>query len=385
MGDFSIVRRKQDAAKRTWEDGEFPILCETCLGENPYVRMTKESFGKECKICTRPFTVFRWRPGPRARFKKTEICQICAKLKNVCQTCLLDLQYGLPVQVRDSAVPDKQDMPESEVNREYFLEQAERKIAQGQLPWDKTAPDQMLAHLSREAPYYRRNLPKPCSFFAKGECTRGKACEFRHDTEPGETTNTSSHQNIRDRYFGVNDPVAQRLLTKAKATTLVPPEDPQIMTLYLGGVKPDITKQDITDNFYSFGEIKSVNMVPKLECAFVTFTTREAAEKASEALYRNLKIKDHVIQLSWGKSPSVSAAPALPAAPSSAPQAILPPGALAGPPMVPWTLPPAIPPALAGYPAPFFVPPANFYPSMDPTAMGSRGDKPTSSTESKDA
>jgi len=28
------------------------------------------------------------------RFKKTEICQTCAKLKNVCQTCIFDLQYG---------------------------------------------------------------------------------------------------------------------------------------------------------------------------------------------------------------------------------------------------------------------------------------------------
>ena len=29
------------------------------------------------------------------RFKKTEVCQTCAKLKNVCQTCLLDLDYGM--------------------------------------------------------------------------------------------------------------------------------------------------------------------------------------------------------------------------------------------------------------------------------------------------
>ena len=33
------------------------------------------------------------------RYKKTEVCQTCAKTKNVCQTCLLDLEYGLPVQV----------------------------------------------------------------------------------------------------------------------------------------------------------------------------------------------------------------------------------------------------------------------------------------------
>jgi hypothetical protein len=43
------------------------------------------------QICVRPFTVFRWNPGSGARFKKTEICTTCAKIKNVCQTCLLDL------------------------------------------------------------------------------------------------------------------------------------------------------------------------------------------------------------------------------------------------------------------------------------------------------
>ena len=55
---------------------------------------TKEKYGKECKICARPFTVFRWCPGARMRFKKTEVCQTCSKIKNVCQTCLLDLEYG---------------------------------------------------------------------------------------------------------------------------------------------------------------------------------------------------------------------------------------------------------------------------------------------------
>ena len=29
--------------------------------------------GKECKICTRPFTIFRWCPGAKMRFKKTEV------------------------------------------------------------------------------------------------------------------------------------------------------------------------------------------------------------------------------------------------------------------------------------------------------------------------
>jgi pre-mRNA-splicing factor RBM22/SLT11 len=64
-------------------------------------------------------------PGAGMRFKKTEICQTCAKLKNCCQTCLLDLQYGLPVAVRDAALQRKDMAPSSEINREYFAQNAE--------------------------------------------------------------------------------------------------------------------------------------------------------------------------------------------------------------------------------------------------------------------
>lgn len=52
---------------------------------------TKQEFGHECKVCERPFSVFRWNPGEGARYKKTEICTTCSKIKGVCQTCLLDL------------------------------------------------------------------------------------------------------------------------------------------------------------------------------------------------------------------------------------------------------------------------------------------------------
>ena len=42
----------------TFEDSDFPILCATCLGDNPYVRMMKEKCDSECKICVRPLTTF---------------------------------------------------------------------------------------------------------------------------------------------------------------------------------------------------------------------------------------------------------------------------------------------------------------------------------------
>lgn len=89
----------------------------------------KEKYGKECKICVRPFTVFRWCPGAGMRYKKTEICQTCSKLKNVCQTCLLDLEYGLPVQVRDAALKVKDELPKSVVNKEFFNQQVEKQVS----------------------------------------------------------------------------------------------------------------------------------------------------------------------------------------------------------------------------------------------------------------
>ena len=92
--------------RQNWEDSDFPILCPTCLGDNPYIRMMKDKFGKECSICERPFTTFRWCPGRGMRYKKTEICQTCAKVKNFAiinfeYKYILELQAGLVIRYRN--------------------------------------------------------------------------------------------------------------------------------------------------------------------------------------------------------------------------------------------------------------------------------------------
>ena len=117
-------------ARQGWEVSDFPVVCQTCLGENPYVRMLKSYFNKECKICFRPFTVFRWKAGTKARYKKTEICQTCAKAKNVCQTCLLDLEYGLPVEVRDKFMENanKLKIPKDETNRNLWAHEMNMNV-----------------------------------------------------------------------------------------------------------------------------------------------------------------------------------------------------------------------------------------------------------------
>merc|ERR1712187_272358 len=58
---------------------------------------------------------------------------------------------------------------------------------------------------------------------------------------------------------------------------------------------------DIRDQFYVFGEIRSIRMVPKQCCAFVTFVSREVAEEAASKLYRLLQIKGKKVNVMWGR------------------------------------------------------------------------------------
>lgn len=45
-----------------------------------------------------------------------------------------------------------------------------------------------------------------------------------------------------------------------------------------------ISEDDLRDQFYPFGELRSVKKVASRSCAFVTYATREAAERAAAEL-----------------------------------------------------------------------------------------------------
>jgi pre-mRNA-splicing factor RBM22/SLT11 len=89
----------------------------------------------------------------------------------------------------------------------------------------------MLKQLARTDPYYKRNRPQVCSFFAKGECNRGNDCPFRHEMPQN---NELSHQTIQARYHGHNDPVARKILAaNAENHGLRPPDDTTIVRMIL--------------------------------------------------------------------------------------------------------------------------------------------------------
>uniref|UniRef100_A0A8C2V612 Pre-mRNA-splicing factor RBM22 n=1 Tax=Chinchilla lanigera TaxID=34839 RepID=A0A8C2V612_CHILA len=274
--------------RQNWEDVDFPILCQMCLGEYPFIRMTKE----------KPFTVFRWSPRVRMRFRKTEVCQTRSKLKNVCQTCLLDLEYGLPIQVQDAGLYFKDDMPKSDVHKEYYTENMERDISNsdgtqpaGMLRKARSTSD-MLLKLARTTPYYKRNRPHICSFWVKGE----------HE-KPTDLDDPLADQNIKDRYYGIKDPVADKLPKWASTMPrLDPPKDKTITTLYVGGLGDIVTETDLRNHFYQFGEIQAITVVQRQQCASTQFAPRQAAEVAAEKSFNKLIVNGHRLNMKWGRS-----------------------------------------------------------------------------------
>lgn len=119
----------------------------------------------------------------------------------------------------------------------------------------------------------QRNRAKVCTYYIRGKCNRGAECPFRHEMPEG---GELAHQNIRDRYYGNNDPVARKMLRRlGERPRLDPPEDTAITTLYVGNVERNWTEDDLRSVFSKHGELTRIKLVPNKSCAFVTYAQRD--------------------------------------------------------------------------------------------------------------
>ena len=336
-------------------DEEFPILCDACLGDNPLVRMVKTPASAACRMCVQPMTVFRWRPnnavGPRA----TEVCTTCAKVQNVCQTCILDLDYGVPIQIRDEAL-GRGETPASSENRRFQVQQQQDRLEAaggGQLTGagsrDASLGDQVAMREQDLRGDGRRGTGQPyappssrvCSFFAKGEeCKRGAYCPYKHERAAGgaETTRDGGAGGRARRHEGKSRRDGDHSSKKRDSNLRFPAPFEFAKVLYVGGVAEAVTEGDLRDNFHTYGEINFVRLARKFKCAFVAFKSPYAAQRAAErTMGRNVVIKGHKVKIIWAKQDAPgnrstprggSGAPAAPSAPKADVPAI--PAALGG-------------------------------------------------------
>ena len=285
------------------------------------MRMTKEPHGKKCSVCETPFTVFAWQAGTKGRLKKVEICRSCAESKNVCQVCIYDLQYGLPVKVRDQVLRETGSavaggaVPQSMANRAWFSAQQERALEQGK---NMVGDANELAHaklseMAQMEPKYERNLAKVCTFYARGECNRGVNCPFRHELPKDRNDPLAQKSNSKNRFFGSDDPVGNRMLARRKKVEENQKKveenegyDKARATLYLRfqgePPYPELTEDTIRDKFYAFGEIVSVRIQSEKGQAFVEYTQPEAAELAIASMNKK-GLLERQIFVAWARAP----------------------------------------------------------------------------------
>src|SRR5271169_6150859 len=257
-------------------------------------------------------------PEKESRFRKTKICMTCARLRNCSQSCLLDLQFGLPIQIRDAALNLVAQGPNSHLNREYYAQNMEKQLEQEKeqgllIPaeYDKadSAAMKLLTKLSKADAYYKRDRPAPCKDYAAGSCPRGDDCPYSHEPEDHPHLFFTTGEPIKRGRYELDGSVAP-LMAKGETIPipvgpidLTPPKDPKIMSLFLTGVEDDLPEYAIREFFAPYGQIRSVVCVHKARSAFVNFVTRDGAEKAVKEACGNgdVVIKSNPLRVQWSR------------------------------------------------------------------------------------
>ncbi|KAE8155030.1 hypothetical protein BDV25DRAFT_64536 [Aspergillus avenaceus] len=307
---------KQDLNRSGWETTDFPSVCENCLPDNPYVQMLKEDYGAECKICTRPFSIFRWKADRTARTKRTAICLTCARLKNCCQCCMLDLSFGLPIVVRDAALKMVAPGPESTINREYYAQGHEKEIEEGRgavEEYEKTDEKarELLRRLANSEPYYRkpRQLEAPADEEGEQQPTEAPVVHSRYGNGPGPIRTSESRRGtplpgrgrgaMRGGRGGRPFPGTAQLPPSQE--DILPPADPNVTSLFATGVEDDLPEHTLRTFFSQFGQLRSLVCSHRAHSAFINFASRESAEAAAKHCQGKAVIQGCPLRIRWGK------------------------------------------------------------------------------------
>ena len=205
-------------------------------------------------------------------------------------------------------------MPKDLANRDYWANNMNSAIDKLDLPYRNPEVIQALAKVSErhmgQNKNYNRNQAHVCSFFVQGKCNRGKACPYRHENITDEDLKAMQkgqgkvEDRIKDRFNGVNDPLAEKIASKMKDFKVPEsPEDQNITTLFIGGITDQTDQHILEQQFSPFGKLSATRMIPSKQCAFISFLNRQDCEKAFSTLYERLFYPDQKkkLKLLWAK------------------------------------------------------------------------------------
>jgi len=191
------------------------------------------------------------------------------------------------------------DVPQVDSNRDYWAQIASENIDQLDLPYGRSeASNPILEKIARRTPYYERNRVHVCSFWLKGDCSRGALCSFRHE-HPITPQEGNITEAIRDRFHGINDPVAKKILNQIENSKyLKAPDDKTIKSISVSFVdERDLAELEMV--FKKYGTIDDITLVK--QHAFITFNKRACAEDAIKNSFTSFVCKGKKMNVVWCK------------------------------------------------------------------------------------
>jgi pre-mRNA-splicing factor RBM22/SLT11 len=226
---------------------------------------------------------------------------------------MLDLSFGLPIVVRDAALKMIAPGPQSAVNREFYAQNHERELEEGKgavEEYEKTDEKarELLRRLANSEPYFKkaRRITAP-----EGEDSSSSTALTTSSTgqlsQPGPIRTRDSRGgsaprgSTRGGRGGARRPFPSAASLPPTAADIAPPSDPTIMSLFITGIEDDLPEFAIRDFFSAFGKLRSLVCSHMSHCAFVNYSTREAAEAAAEKCQGRAVIRGCPLRVQWGR------------------------------------------------------------------------------------
>lgn len=220
--------------------------------------MIRQPGGEECKLCTRPFTVYRWNAQKEQRkLKKTVVCKTCAQARNCCQSCMVDVIYRIPLEIRDAAlkmagIPNEYAV-ESSRNREVKAIMADKLEAKGPIATSDT-----------------------------DNTAKAKAILQALSTKLAQKPTTS--EKLQD----MNNKEISKVVAKLPfGGNLAVPGDSSIKSFFVFGFPPEMPQYALTSHFEKAGQVSQCKVIHKARCGFVSFLTRRIAEDFAKSVSTN--------------------------------------------------------------------------------------------------
>lgn len=279
-----------------YNDDSTPAICDSCLGLNPYVEMKRQINGAECKICSKPFTVFKWYAefeNGEKTLKKTVICLTCARSKNRCQSCLLDLTFGISIELRDKLLKiAKLDNNKLSITNDIVsnAKNTTSRLYNSNLLEDKFKNEEINDHLI-DNNELKSELKTNLQSFV--------------DNNNNDNNNDNDNKKNDDQSNSSKNEISKSELLKLlkllplNGNLLYTPKDKKIKSFFFFGNTPSLSIYQIKEYFINLFNNKDIvtSIYTKANFGFIEFKDRQIAENLASLIYKNqlksLNCKDY--------------------------------------------------------------------------------------------